>query len=39
MAAVLHKVAVDLGLDVRNTLCIGFQPSNVDFDIEVADVW
>jgi len=38
VAAVLHKEAVNLGLDVDNGLGVSTEPSNVDFDIEVTDV-
>lgn len=32
-----HGESVNLRLDVHNLLGVGFQPSNVDFNIEVAD--
>ena len=38
VTAVLHEVAVDLGLDVLDGLGVGLQPGNIDFDIEVTDV-
>ncbi len=34
-----HEVTVDLGLDVLNGFGTLLQPSDVDFDIEVADVY
>lgn len=33
-----HQVAVNLGLDVLNGLGVGLEPSNVNFNVEVADV-
>ena len=36
--SVLHQVAVDLGLDVLDRLGVGFEPGDVDFDVEVSDV-
>lgn len=38
VAVVLHQVAVDLGLDVLDGLSIGFQPGNIDFNVEMTDV-
>jgi hypothetical protein len=38
VTAVLHEVAVDLGLDAGDRLGVLLEPSNVDFDIEVTDV-
>ena len=38
VAAVLHEVAVDLGLDAGDRLVVLLQPGNVDFDVEVTDV-
>lgn len=38
VTAVLHQVAVNLGLDVGDGLSVLLEPSNVDFDIEVTDV-
>jgi hypothetical protein len=38
VAAVLHEEAVDLGLDVLDGLSIGLEPSNVDLNVEVANV-
>ena len=38
VAAVLHEVAVDLGLDAGDRLGVLLEPRNVDFDIEVTDV-
>ena len=38
VAAVVHEVAVDLGLDAGDGLGVLLEPRNVDFDIEVTDV-
>lgn len=38
MTAILHQIAVDLGLDVSDRFSIGFQPGNVDLDIEMANI-
>jgi len=38
VAAVVHQVAVDLGLDAGDGLGVLLEPCNVDFDIEVTDV-
>ena len=38
VTAVGHQVAVDLGLDVLNGLGVGLEPSNIDLNVEVADV-
>ena len=38
VTAVLHEVAVDLGLDAGDRLGVLLEPSNVDFDVEVTDV-
>lgn len=38
MAAVGHKEAVDLRLDVLDALGVGLQPGNINFNIEVANV-
>lgn len=37
-AAVLHVVAVDLGLDRNNLLGVGLEPSDVDLAVKVTDV-
>ena len=39
VAAVLHQEAVDLRLDVLDGLGVGLQPSNVNLDIEVTNVY
>ena len=39
VAAVVHEVAVDLGLDVLNRFGIALQPGNVNLDVKMADVW
>lgn len=39
VAAVLHEVTVDLGLDVLDTGGILLQPSNVNLNIEVTNVY
>jgi hypothetical protein len=38
VAAVLHQITVDLGLDAADGLGVLLEPRNVDFDIEVTDV-
>lgn len=38
VAAVLHQVTVDLGLDVLDALGVGLEPGDVDLDVEVANV-
>lgn len=38
MTAVLHQEAVDLGLDLLRRLGVGLEPSNVNLDVEVANV-
>lgn len=38
MTAVVHEVAVDLGLDAGDRLGVLLEPGNVDFDVEVTDV-
>jgi hypothetical protein len=38
MAAALHQEAVNLGLDVLYRLGIGLEPSDVNLNVEVADV-
>jgi hypothetical protein len=38
VATVLQQEAVDLGLDVLDGLSIGFKPSNVNLDVEMANV-
>ena len=37
VAAALHGVAVDLGLDVDGLLGVGLQPGNVNLNVEVTD--
>lgn len=37
-AAVLHVVAVDLGLDGNNLLGVGLEPSDVDLTVKVTNV-
>ncbi len=39
VSAVLHQVAVNLGLDVLDRLGVGLEPCNVNFNVEVADVY
>lgn len=39
VAAAGHEVTINLGLNVLNGLGIGLQPGNIDFNIEMADVW
>jgi hypothetical protein len=31
-----HGVAVDLGLDVDELFCVGFEPRDVNLDVKVA---
>lgn len=38
VTSVLHQEAVNLGLDVLDRLGVGLDPSNVNLDIEVANV-
>ena len=38
VTAVVHQVAVNLGLDAGDRLGVLLEPRNVDFDIEVTDV-
>lgn len=38
MAAALHEEAVNLGLDVLDRLGVLLEPSNVNLDVEVANV-
>ena len=38
VAAALHGVAVDLGLDVLDRLGIGLEPCNIDFNVEVTNI-
>lgn len=38
VTAVVHEVAVDLGLDAGDRLGVLLEPGNVDFDVEVTDV-
>lgn len=38
VAAALHEEAVDLGLDVLGGLGVGLEPSDIDLNVEVADV-
>lgn len=37
VAARRHGETVNLGLDIDNGLCVGFQPSNVNLDIEMTN--
>lgn len=39
MAAAVHEVAVDLGLDVLDRFGVALQPSNVNLDVEMSNVW
>lgn len=39
MAPGFHEVAVYLGLDVLDGFAVGFHPGDVDFDVEMADVY
>lgn len=39
VSAVLHQVAVDLGLDVLDGLGIGLEPGNVNLNVEVTNVY
>lgn len=39
VAAALHEVSVDLGLDVLDAGSVGLQPGNIDLDIEVTNVY
>lgn len=39
VAAVLHEESVNLGLDVLDASSILLQPSDVDLDIEVTNVY
>lgn len=39
MAAVLHEVAVDLRLDVGDGFGVLLQPGNVDFNVEMANIY
>ena len=39
MSAILHEKPVDLRLDVLNRFGVGFQPSDIDFDIEVSNIF
>lgn len=39
VTAVLHEVSVDLGLDVLNASSVCLQPGNVNFDIEVTNIY
>lgn len=39
MTTVVHKEAVDLGLDVLDRFGICFQPGNIDLDVKMSDVW
>lgn len=39
VTAILHEIAVNLGLDVCDGLGVSFQPSNVNFNVEMADIW
>jgi len=38
VTTVLHEEAVDLRLDVLNGFRVGFDPSYVDFNVEVTNV-
>lgn len=38
VTAVLHEVAVYLGLDVLDGLAVVLHPGDVDLDVEMADV-
>ena len=38
VAAVVHEVAVDLGLDVLDRFRIGFQPGYVDLNVKVSNI-
>lgn len=38
VAAVGHGESVDLGLDVLDRLGVGLEPSNIDLNVEVANV-
>ena len=38
VAAAVHEVAVDLGLDVLDRFGILLQPRDVDLDVEMSDV-
>lgn len=37
-AAVLHVIAVDLGLDGNNLLGVGLEPGDIDLAVEVTNV-
>ena len=39
VVAVLHEVAIHLGLDVLDALGVLLQPCDVDFDVEMSDVY
>lgn len=39
VAPAVHEVAIDLGLDVLDALGIGLEPSNVDLNVKVANVY
>ncbi len=38
VTAVLHEVAVDLGLDVLDALGVFFHPGDVNFDVKMSDI-
>lgn len=38
VTAILHQVAIDLGLNAGDRLGVLLEPSNIDFDIEVTNV-
>ena len=39
VAAAGHEVAVNLGLDVLDRLGVLLQPGDVDFDVEMSNIW
>lgn len=39
VAAAVHEVTVNLGLDVLDGLGVLLQPGDVDFDVEMSNIW
>ena len=39
VAPVLHKVAVNLRFDVLDAFGVGFEPGNIDFNVEMTNIW
>lgn len=39
VTTILHEITVDLGFDVLNGLGVGFEPGDVNLNVEMANVY